>query len=111
MNNIFTILEARTGGSNDPLKGFRPAPVSKPTRYKAGSDKKIDILRERLERGEDLWHEEDNLEKENQKVGGVPTALSGLDPILIGRTTTSTKNDYYQNQLPDWKKENRQSKE
>ena len=104
---IFDLLEAFKGGSVDPLADYDPPHLSEPTEAKAGSDEKILELRKRLERGEQLWSDLDNLEKDDQKIEGVPIALTGLDAALIGRSTSCTRSDYYKHRKPDWKKKSK----
>ena len=60
------VLQRATNlGLRNPLKTDRldsPDPKlkkPKPTKYEPGSPEKIDVLRQRVASGEDLWHEDD----------------------------------------------------
>ena len=41
--------------------GFMPLPASEPTQALCGSEEKIQVMRERVDAGEELWHPEDSI--------------------------------------------------
>ena len=77
--SIFDRIKNYKPGSIDPTQTFVPDPASQETDALVGSPGKIEVIKRRLESGQELWHPDDNTIADIDYPEGTPTALISLE--------------------------------